>query len=159
MFLRIWSLSRSVVAALLMIRNSSGPVRVTVTSDSYVPRSLSIPVYTDVPILTATSAVHSHCSAASAPGPTSRYFENEVWSKTATFVRVLACSAADHGNQLGLSQVYSIVGSASPGAKKFARSQPILLPKLAPAASSKWCTGERRNGRAVVISRLGHGIS
>ena len=33
-FLRMWSLSRSVVAALLTIRNSSAPVRVTVTSDS-----------------------------------------------------------------------------------------------------------------------------
>jgi hypothetical protein len=104
-FLRMWSLSRSVVAALLTIRNSSGPVRVTVTSDSYVPRSLSIPVYTDLPTSTATSAVHGHCSAASASRPTSRYFENEVWSNTVTFVRVLVCSAADQSSQLGLPQV------------------------------------------------------
>ena len=34
MFLVMWSLSRSVVAALLTIRNSVAPVRVTVTSDS-----------------------------------------------------------------------------------------------------------------------------
>ena len=33
-FLAMWSLSRSVVAALLTIRNSSAAVRVTVTSDS-----------------------------------------------------------------------------------------------------------------------------
>ena len=33
-FLRMWSLSRSVVAALLTMKNSSAPVRVTVTSDS-----------------------------------------------------------------------------------------------------------------------------
>jgi hypothetical protein len=81
--------------------------------------------------------VHNHCSAAWASGPTSRYFENDVWSNTVTFVRVLVCSAADHGNQLGLPHVYSIVGSAPSGAKKFALSQPILLPKLAPAASSR----------------------
>src|SRR6478672_7543324 len=106
-----------------------------------------------------TSAVHSHCSAASASRPTSRYFENEVWSNTVTPLRVLVCSAADHPSQLGLPQVYSIVGSPPSGAKKLARSQPILLPKLAPAAWSRWWTGERRNGRAVVISRLGQGIS
>ncbi len=34
----------TVVAALDTIRYSSCPVRVTVTSDSYVPRALSIPV-------------------------------------------------------------------------------------------------------------------
>src|SRR6478609_12215266 len=112
-----------------------------------------------MPISTPTSAVHSHCRAASASRPTRKYFENDVWSNTVTFVRVLVCSAADHGNQFGLPQVYSIVGSVPSGAKKLARSQPILLPKLAPAASSRWCTGERRNGRAVVISRLGQGIS
>src|SRR6478752_2487034 len=33
-FLRMWTLSRSVVAALLTTRYSSVPVRVTVTSDS-----------------------------------------------------------------------------------------------------------------------------
>ncbi len=103
--------------------------------------------------------MHSHCSAASLSGPTMRYLENDVWSNTVTFVRVLACSAADHASQFGLPQVYSIAGSAPFGAKKLARSQPILLPKFALAASSRWCTGERRNGRAVVISRLGHGIS
>src|SRR5689334_13994214 len=108
---------------------------------------------------TPTSAVHNHCSAASASRPTTRYLENEVWSNTVTLVRVLVCSAADHPSQFGLPQVYSIVGATPSGAKKFARSQPILLPKLAPAASSRWCTGERRNGRAVVISRLGQGIS
>src|ERR1700755_605812 len=105
------------------------------------------------------SDVHSHCSAASAARPTIRYFENGGSPQAVALVRVLVCSPADHGNQFGLPQVYSIVGSAPSGAKKLARSQPILLPKLAPAASSRWCTGERRNGLAVVISRLGHGIS
>jgi hypothetical protein len=52
-------------------------------------------------------------------------------------VRVVVCSAADHGSQFGLPEVYSIAGSAPAGAKKLARSQPILLPKLAFAASSR----------------------
>ena len=118
-----------------------------------------MPVYTDLPTGTATSAVHSHCSARSASGPASRYFENDVWSNTVTPVRVLSCSAADQSSQFCLPQEYSITGSVPGGAKKLARSQPIRLPKLALAATSRWCTGERRNGRAVVSSRLGQGIS
>ena len=92
-------------------------------------------------------------------GPRSRYLENDVWSKTVTPVRVLACSAADQGSQFCLPHEYSISGDSPAGAKKLARSQPILLPKLALASTCRWCTGERRNGRAVRISRLGHGIS
>src|SRR5690349_19673131 len=108
---------------------------------------------------TPTSAVHSHCSAASASAPTIRYLENDVWSNTVTALRVVDCSAADHGSQFGLPHVYSIALSVPEGAKKLARSQPLRLPKLALAACSRWCTGERRNGRAVFISRLGQGIS
>ncbi len=52
-----------------------------------------------------------------------------------------------------------MVGVSPAGAKKLARSQPIRLPKLAFASTSRWCTGDRRKGRAVRISRLGHGIS
>jgi hypothetical protein len=85
--------------------------------------------------------------------------ENEVWSNTVTALRVVSCSAADHGSQFCLPHEYSITGSSPAGAKKLARSQPIRLPKLALAATSRWCTGERRNGRAVVSSRLGQGIS
>src|SRR5688572_13236141 len=118
-----------------------------------------MPVYTERPTGTSTSAVHSHCSATSASDPAKMYFENDVWSNTVTLVRVLDCSAADHGSQFGLPQVYSMLESRPEGAKKLARSHPILLPKLAFAASIRWCTGERRNGRAVVISLFGQGIS
>src|SRR3954470_20688872 len=105
------------------------------------------------------SAVHNHCSADSASGPTRTNFENDVWSNTATAFLVAACSAADHGSQFCLPQEYWIVGSWPGGAKKLARSQPFRLPKLALAETRRWCTGERRKGRAVAISRLGHGTS
>src|SRR4051794_9693620 len=118
-----------------------------------------MPVYTDLPTGTATSAVHSHCSPASASGPASTYLENDVWSKTVTAVRVLTCSSADHGSQFCLPHEYSMIGSLPGGAKKLARSHPIRLPKFAPSATRRWCTGERRNGRAVFSSRLGQGIS
>ena len=120
---------------------------------------MSIPVYTVRPGGTATSAVHSHCSACSLPGPVSRYLENEVWSNTATPVRVARCSAATHGSQFCAPQEYSMTGASPGGAKKFGRSQPIRLPKHALASASRWCTGERRNGRAVTSSRFGHGIA
>ena len=103
--------------------------------------------------------MHSHWRTASASGPTRRYFENEVWSKTVTFSRVLACSAAVQGSQFCLPQEYSMSGCSSDGAKKLARSQPIRLPKLAFAATRWAYSGERRNGRAVAISRLGQGIA
>ncbi len=63
------------------------------------------------------------------------YFENDDWSKTVTPVRVLVCSAVTHGSQFGFDQVYSISGAVPEGAKKFARSHPILLPKFALACS------------------------
>ena len=50
-----------------------------------------------------------------------------------------------------------MTGSAPSGANTLGRSQPIRLPKHAPAAATRWCTGERRSGRAVASSRFGHG--
>ena len=94
-------------------------------------------MYTERPIGTATSAVHNHCRVFSASGPVSRYLENEVWSNTVTPARVLICSAIDHGSQFCLPQEYSMRASVPVGAKKLARSQPIRLPKLAPAAASR----------------------
>ncbi len=82
-----------------------------------MPRALSSAVYTARPTGTSTSAVHTHCSPASAPGPATTYLENDVWSNTVTPVRVLACSAADHGSQFCLPQAYSIAGSSPAGAK------------------------------------------
>src|SRR5205823_10892181 len=102
---------------------------------------LSIPVYTVRPGGTATSAVHSHCSACSLPGPVSRYLENEVWSNTATPVRVARCSAATHGSQFCAPQEYSMTGASPGGAKKFGRSQPLRPPEPALACASKGCTG------------------
>ena len=103
-----------------------------------MPRALSIPVYTVRPGGTPTSAVHSHCSTSSASRPVTRYLENEVWSNSATPPRVARCSAEDHGCQFCFPQPYSMSGDWPGGAKKFARSQPILLPKLALACWSRW---------------------
>ena len=50
-----------------------------------------------------------------------------------------------------------MTGASPSGAKKLGRSHPIFEPKQAPAASTRSWTGDRRNGRAVVNSRLGHG--
>ena len=66
-----------------------------------------------------------------------RYFEKEVWSNTVTFSRVFACSAAVHGSQFCFPQEYSMSGASPSGAKKLARSQPILLPKFA-LALTRW---------------------
>ena len=79
-----------------------------------MPRALSIPVYTDRPTGTPTSAVHSHCSAASASGPTITYLENDVWSNTVTPVRVVICSAADHVSQFGFPQDAGVGVTARP---------------------------------------------
>ncbi len=79
--------------------------------------------------------MHNHCSASTTDGPRSRYLENEVWSKTVTPERVLACSAADHGSQFCLPHAYSICEDSPAGAKKLARSQPIRLPKPALAST------------------------
>src|SRR3954452_16792501 len=94
--------------------------------------------------------------ASRARGPATTYFENDVWSKTATASRVARCSAADQGSHDGLPQEYA---SSAPGAgaKTLGRSQPILEPKIAPAASARKCTGDRRTSRAVTGSRFGHG--
>src|SRR6266481_2978474 len=97
-----------------------------------------MPVYTVRPGGTATSLVHSHWSAASASGPVTKYFEKDVWSKTATRCRVASCSADDQGCQFCLSQEYSITAGRPAGAKKLARSQPILAPKQAFASASSW---------------------
>ena len=94
-------------------------------------------MYTTRPGGTATSAVHSHCSACSLPGPVSRYLENEVSSNRATSRRAARCSAADQGSQLGASQLYSRTGAAPGGANTLGRSQPILLPNTAPAAATR----------------------
>ena len=116
-------------------------------------------MYTAVPTATSTSLAQTHWSAASAPGPDTTYFENDVWSKTATAPRVARCSAADHGCQFCRPQAYSIRASAGDGAKTFGRSQPIRDPNTAPAAASRSWTGESRTSRALSSSRLGHGTA
>ena len=105
------------------------------------------------------SAVHSHCSTCSASGPVTRYLEKLVWSNRATPVRAARCSAEDQGCQFCCPQPYSMSGRWPGGAKKFARSQPILLPKHALACLSRWYAGDLRNGRALASSRFGHGTA
>src|SRR4051794_16690343 len=146
------SRSRMVVAELETRRKDEAPVRVTVRSASYVPRSLRNGVYTHCPTRTSTSAAHTHCSPSSAEGPETTYFEKEVWSKPATSVRQAACSAADHGSQDGLPHEYSRTGPTTLG-----RSQPIRVPKSARARPSRECRGEVRWGRPDSSSRFGHG--
>ena len=62
-------------------------------------------MYTTVPTGTATSFVQIHCNDASASRPVTTYLENEVWSNTATPLRVACCSAADQASHRGLPQV------------------------------------------------------
>ena len=90
------------------------------------------------PTGTATSAVHSHCSAASASGPVSRYLENEVWSKTVTRSRVARVLGGGPGQPVLLAPGVLDLRLAPAGAKKLARSQPILLPKLRVGRRSRW---------------------
>ena len=134
-------------------------MRVTVTSASYPPRSLSTPVYTVRPSGTATSPAHSHCRAASASRPRTAIFANEVWSNRATFSRAARCSAALGPNQFCRPQPYSVTGVTPGGANQLARSQPCLVPKLARRACSRWCTGERRTPRELSGSRFGQAIA
>ena len=52
-------------------------------------------------------------------------------------MRAARCSADDQGSQFGWPQPYSMSGRWPGGAKTFARSQPILLPKQALACLSR----------------------
>ena len=112
-----------------------------------------------MPTGTATSLEQIHCRVASASRPTTRYFENDVWSNTATPVRVARCSAADQGSQSGFPHVYGVRGDVPAGAKTLARSHPARDPKAALRAASRSCSGEQRNGRALSSSRFGHGTA
>jgi len=64
--------------------------------------------------------------------------ESIVCLNTATAVRAARCSSLQKGCQFCWPQAYSMTGRSPGGAKKFARSQPILLPKLALACLSRW---------------------